>query len=83
MVAPDPAELRSTLQGWIRAVDSKFKICYKALTNFRICYTALKNIYVKYPKMSNDTCVLKRCLEVMLVWESTRLFPLLLSEICL
>ncbi len=28
-------------QSWIRALDSKFKICSKELTNFRICYKAL------------------------------------------
>jgi len=28
-------------QSWIRALDSKFKICSKKLTNFRICYKAL------------------------------------------
>ena len=38
---PNPAELRSPLQGGIRALDSKFKICSKKLTNFRICYKAL------------------------------------------
>jgi hypothetical protein len=31
-----------TQQSWIRALDSKFKICFKKLTNFRICYKALK-----------------------------------------
>jgi hypothetical protein len=30
-------------QSWIRAFDSKFKICSKKLINFRICYKALKN----------------------------------------
>jgi hypothetical protein len=30
----NPAELRSTLQGWIRALDSKLKICSKKLINF-------------------------------------------------
>ena len=30
-----------TQQSWIRALDSKFKICSKKLTNFRICYKAL------------------------------------------
>jgi glycosyltransferase involved in cell wall biosynthesis len=29
-------------KGGIRALDNKFKICYKKLTNFRICYKALK-----------------------------------------
>jgi hypothetical protein len=28
-------------QSWIRALDSKFKICSKKLTNFRICYKTL------------------------------------------
>jgi hypothetical protein len=28
-------------QSWIRALDSKFKICSKKLTNFRICYKGL------------------------------------------
>jgi hypothetical protein len=28
-------------QSWIRALDSKFKICFKKLINFRICYKAL------------------------------------------
>jgi hypothetical protein len=40
-----PAELRSPLQGGIRALDSKFKICFKKLANFRICYKALTGIY--------------------------------------
>jgi hypothetical protein len=31
-----------TQQSWIRALDSKFKICSEKLTNFRICYKALK-----------------------------------------
>jgi hypothetical protein len=31
-----------TQQSWIRALDSKFKICSKELTNFRICHKALK-----------------------------------------
>ena len=31
-----------TQQSWIRALDSKFKIYSKKLTNFRICYKALK-----------------------------------------
>ena len=30
-----------TQQSWIRALDNKFKICSKKLTNFRICYKAL------------------------------------------
>jgi hypothetical protein len=30
-------------QSWIRALDSKFKICSKKLTNFGICYKALIN----------------------------------------
>jgi len=34
--------LNLTQQSWIRALDSKFKICSKKLTNFRICYKALK-----------------------------------------
>jgi O-antigen ligase len=34
--------LKLTQQSWIRALDSKFKICSKKLTNFRICYKALK-----------------------------------------
>jgi hypothetical protein len=34
--------LLSTQPSWIRALDSKFKICSKKLTNFRICYNALK-----------------------------------------
>jgi hypothetical protein len=34
-------------QSWIRALDSKFKICSKKLTNFRICYKALKSLYCK------------------------------------
>jgi O-antigen ligase len=34
--------LSLTQQSWIRALDSKFKICSKKLTNFRICYKALK-----------------------------------------
>jgi hypothetical protein len=33
--------LALTQQSWIRALDSKFKICSKKLTNFRICYKAL------------------------------------------
>jgi hypothetical protein len=32
-----------TQQSWIRALDSKFKICSKKLTNFKICYKALKS----------------------------------------
>jgi hypothetical protein len=34
--------LLSTQPSWIRALDSKFKIYSKKLTNFRICYNALK-----------------------------------------
>ena len=34
--------LNLTQQSWIRALDSKFKICSKKLTNFRICYKVLK-----------------------------------------
>jgi len=30
-------------QSWIRAFDSKFKICSIKLINFRICYKALKD----------------------------------------
>ena len=30
-----------TQQSWVRALDSKFKICPKKPTNFRICYKAL------------------------------------------
>ena len=33
-----------TQQSWIRALDSKFKICSKKLTNFRICYKALTQL---------------------------------------
>jgi AmmeMemoRadiSam system protein B len=35
-----------THQSWIRALDSKFKICSKRLTNFRICYKALIFIFL-------------------------------------
>jgi deoxyribose-phosphate aldolase len=33
--------LKLTQLNWIRALDSKFKICSKKPTNFRICYKAL------------------------------------------
>jgi UDP-N-acetylmuramate-alanine ligase len=36
-------DFRLTQQSRIRALDSKFKICSKELTNSRICYKALKN----------------------------------------
>ncbi|MCX6558199.1 MAG: hypothetical protein NTW95_12355 [Candidatus Aminicenantes bacterium] len=32
-----------TQQSWIRALDSKFKICSKKISNFKICYKALKS----------------------------------------
>jgi hypothetical protein len=34
-------------KGGIRALDSKFKICSKKLTNFRICYNALKLLILR------------------------------------
>ncbi len=37
----------STQPSWIRALDSKFKICSKKLTNFRICDNALKLLILR------------------------------------
>jgi hypothetical protein len=42
-----------TQHSWIRALDSKFKICSKKLTNFRICYKALTNIHIFTKKTKN------------------------------
>jgi hypothetical protein len=39
--------LLSTQPSWIRALDSKFKICFKKLTNFKICYNALKLLILR------------------------------------
>jgi uncharacterized protein (DUF362 family)/ferredoxin len=41
-MAPAEKVIPQTQQSWIRASDSKFKICSKELTNSRICYEALK-----------------------------------------
>jgi len=41
-------------KGGIRALDSKFKICSKKLTNFRICYNALKLLILR----SSDSIIL-------------------------
>jgi formate hydrogenlyase subunit 6/NADH:ubiquinone oxidoreductase subunit I len=41
-------------KGGIRALDSKFKICSKKLTNFRICFNALKLLILRSRVKKND-----------------------------
>ena len=43
---------KSPARGGIRALDSKFKICAKKLTNFRIYYKALTNFRICYKALT-------------------------------
>jgi hypothetical protein len=43
--------------GEIRALDSKFKICSKKLTNFGICYNALKLLILRSRVKKNITTI--------------------------